>query len=81
MRYSYALLLIGLSLLHAEAAFRLSSKVLPSMNKFIAKQLALGSSPSSVPPFDEPTHQKLNEIVTKNKVVLFMKGDKLFPQW
>jgi monothiol glutaredoxin len=34
----------------------------------------------SNPGLDEATNQKISDLVTKNKVLLFMKGNKLFPQ-
>ena len=30
---------------------------------------------------DEDTREKIDSVIKKNKVVLFMKGNKLFPQW
>ncbi len=30
---------------------------------------------------DDVTKEKIESIISKNKVVLFMKGNKLFPQW
>ena len=30
---------------------------------------------------DDDTREKIDSVIKKNKVVLFMKGNKLFPQW
>jgi glutaredoxin-related protein len=30
---------------------------------------------------DDEVRGKIENLITKNKVVLFMKGNKLFPQW
>lgn len=30
---------------------------------------------------DDFTRQKIENVIKKNKIVLFMKGSKLFPQW
>jgi hypothetical protein len=32
-------------------------------------------------PMDEETREKLDKLVQSNKVLLFMKGNPLFPQW
>lgn len=33
------------------------------------------------PAIDDETRARIDKIVSSNKVVLFMKGNKLFPQW
>lgn len=35
----------------------------------------------SLPSLDDNTKERLEKIITSHKVVLFMKGNKLFPQW
>lgn len=30
---------------------------------------------------DDSTRQKIENLIKNNKIVLFMKGSKLFPQW
>lgn len=43
------------------------------------------SSPSAAssagPELDDATRRMLDDVISANKVVLFMKGSKLFPQW
>jgi hypothetical protein len=34
-----------------------------------------------LPEIDERTKEKIDGLVQSNKVLLFMKGNKLFPQW
>ena len=36
---------------------------------------------SSSPPLDDITKDKIELIISTNKVVLFMKGNKAMPQW
>ena len=35
----------------------------------------------SSPPLDDITKERLDTVISKNKVVLFMKGNKITPQW
>jgi len=42
--------------------------------------LKLSDSGSAVPEFDEATRNRIEDVIKNNKVVLFMKGNKLFPQ-
>ena len=35
----------------------------------------------SSPPLDNITKERLDTVISKNKVVLFMKGNKITPQW
>ena len=37
-----------------------------------------GPNPAALNPV---TKEKIENLISKNKVVLFMKGNKLFPQW
>ena len=39
------------------------------------------SSSSSIPQLDDTTRNNIESIITENKVVLFMKGNKASPQW
>ena len=36
---------------------------------------------SDSPPLNEKTRERIDKLVKDNKVLLFMKGNKLFPQW
>jgi hypothetical protein len=36
---------------------------------------------SDSPPLNEKTKERIDTLVNGNKVLLFMKGNKLFPQW
>jgi hypothetical protein len=36
---------------------------------------------AAVGDLDDVTKEKIESVIQKNKVVLFMKGNKLFPQW
>lgn len=41
-------------------------------------QIAMSATPS--PQLDEKTREKIQNLVSNNKIILFMKGNKLFPQ-
>lgn len=43
------------------------------------QQLYMAAAPADG--LDEVTREKISTVIAKNKVVLFMKGNKLFPQW
>lgn len=42
---------------------------------------ALLAAPGPSGGLDEDTRERIDSVIKKNKVVLFMKGNKLFPQW
>lgn len=39
------------------------------------------SMSDDLPPLNDRTRERLDTLVNGNKVLLFMKGNKLFPQW
>lgn len=54
-----------------------SSSFLTPSNPIITKRMMC----TSIPGLDDRTKEQIEELIKSNKVVLFMKGNKLFPQW
>lgn len=57
-----------------------------SLNSIATSSIATKSSfalnaGSDSPPLNEKTKERIDTLVNGNKVLLFMKGNKLFPQW
>lgn len=70
--------LVFLSLCQITQAFSFSS--IASKSVFTRKETCL-SAGSDSPPLDDRTRERIEKLVKSNKVLLFMKGNKLFPQW
>jgi len=47
----------------------------------IATLLHASTQPAADPPLDEAVKEKIEAIIKRSSVVLFMKGDKTMPQW
>jgi hypothetical protein len=47
----------------------------------IATLLHASTQPAADPPLDEAVKEKIEAIINRSSVVLFMKGDKTMPQW
>lgn len=45
------------------------------------RKVTLLNAGSDAPPLDDRTRERIDNLVKSNKVLLFMKGNKLFPQW
>lgn len=46
-----------------------------------ARKITSVNAGSDSPPLDDRTRERIDKLVNGNKVLLFMKGNKLFPQW
>jgi hypothetical protein len=81
MNFSTAILfsaLVFLSLCQITQAFSLRS--IASKSVISRKNTSLPAGSDS-PPLDDRTRERIEKLVKSNKVLLFMKGNKLFPQW
>ena len=76
---------LALVLLCVSSAFHLNlhkNVLITKSSKLSKVSPSLSMQSSNGPPqLDDKTRIKIETIIKSNKVVLFMKGNKLFPQW
>lgn len=64
-----------LSLQYSIKPYSIKSKSLSLSSQFTLKSTAGG-----LPGLDDRTKEQIEKVINENKIVLFMKGNKLFPQ-
>jgi hypothetical protein len=80
MMFSIIVLLSAFILLSVPHVTGYANNGLVSRN-LIAKKPTILQASSDDAPLNDRTREKLDKLVNSNKVLLFMKGNKLFPQW
>jgi alpha-ketoglutarate-dependent taurine dioxygenase len=73
--------ILALAWIPATEAFVSRSRVAPLRALGLTQTaLRLAAGPGA-PQLDEKTKERIDSLVSQHKVLLFMKGNKLFPQW
>ena len=76
-----SIFILALAWIPASKALRFSPRSSPQTLGIARSYKLMAAGDPGAPQIDERTKGKIDALVKEHKVLLFMKGNKLYPQW